>query len=159
MGPLYGVDGNRLVEDIVFPRYLVEDILDDRFKPQFAMEGMLLWAVFQKYPHLEFELEKRRHRKAYKVHLKAKMQAIKNERRKLYGVDGNLLVEDLEFSRERVESILYGAFKPSNLLERMFPAVVYKRYPQLLDELRKRRHRKAYRAHLEAKRHLLSLRS
>ena len=39
MGPLYGVDGNLLVEDIVFPRYLVEDILDDRFKPQFAMEA------------------------------------------------------------------------------------------------------------------------
>ena len=89
MGPLYGVDGNRLVEDIVFPRYLVEDILDDRFKPQFAMEGMLLWAVFQKYPHLEFELEKRRHRRAYKGHLKAKLQALIIERRRLYGIDGN----------------------------------------------------------------------
>jgi hypothetical protein len=81
MGPLCGVDGNLLVEDIVFPRYLVEDILDDRFKPQFIMEGMLVWAVFQKYPHLEFELEKRRHRKAYKAHLKAKMQALQIERR------------------------------------------------------------------------------
>jgi hypothetical protein len=51
----------------------------------------------------------------------------------LYGVDGNLLVE-----------------------ERMVPGGVSKRYPQLRDERAKRRHRSAYRAHLEAKRHLLS---
>ena len=55
-------------------------------------------------------------------------------------MDGNLLVEDLKFSRESVESILNGTFKPMYLLSRMYPGVVFKRYPQLLDELKKRRH-------------------
>jgi hypothetical protein len=73
-----------------------------------------------------------------------------------FGVDGNLLVEDLEFSLERVESILNGTFKPSFMNECMLPCAVYDRYPQLRDKREKRRHRNSYKAHLEAKRHLLS---
>jgi hypothetical protein len=71
--------------------------------------------------------------------------------RPFYGVDGNLLVEDLEYSRERVESILNGTFKAVYLIENIFPGVMYRRYPQLLDEAKKRRHRKAYKAHLKAR--------
>jgi hypothetical protein len=73
-----------------------------------------------------------------------------------YGIDGNLLVEDLEFGHERVEAMMNGTFKPSFFMEFMFPAAVYDRYPQLRDERAKRRDCEAYRAHLEAKRHLLS---
>jgi len=73
-----------------------------------------------------------------------------------FGVDGNLLVEDLEFGHERVEAMMNGTFRPSFFMEFMFPVAVYDRYPQLRDEREKRRHRKAYRARLEAKRHLLS---
>jgi hypothetical protein len=68
-----------------------------------------------------------------------------------FGVDGNLLVEDLDFSSERVESILNGTFKPSFMNECMLPCAVYDRYPQLRDEREKRLHRKAYKAHLQAK--------
>jgi hypothetical protein len=50
---------------------------------------MLIWKIFQKYSHLTDELAKRRHRKAYKEHLKAKLQALIIERRRLYGIDGN----------------------------------------------------------------------
>ena len=74
----------------------------------------------------------------------------------LYGVDGNLLVEDLEFSRERVEEVLDDRFKRRFNMACMFPWALFKKYPQLGPEQDKRRHRKAYRAHLEAKRHLLS---
>ena len=74
------------------------------------------------------------------------------EPRALYGVDGNLLVEDLELSREQVEAILDGTFKPSFMNECMLPCAVYDRYPQLRDEREKRLHRKAYKAHLRARR-------
>ena len=66
-------------------------------------------------------------------------------------MDGNLLVEDLKFSRESVESILNGTFKAVYLMENMLPGVVSRHYPQLRDEREKRLHRKAYKAHLQAK--------
>jgi len=69
----------------------------------------------------------------------------------LYGVDGNLLVEDLPHPREVVEAILDGRFKPTYWAQQMLPMHPYTTYyPQLADERRKRAHRKTYRAHLEA---------
>jgi len=67
-----------------------------------------------------------------------------------YGVDGNLLVEDLPHPREVVEAILDGRFMPTYWAQQMLPIHLYTTYPQLADERRKRAHRKTYRAHLEA---------
>ena len=38
-----------------------------------------------------------------------------------YGVDGNLLVEDLPHSHEVVEAILNGTFKPTYWAQQMLP--------------------------------------
>jgi hypothetical protein len=65
-----------------------------------------------------------------------------------YGVDGNLLVDDPNFPPELIETILSGRFKAVYLIENILPGVMYRRYPQLLDEADKRSHRKAYKAQL-----------
>jgi hypothetical protein len=69
-----------------------------------------------------------------------------------YGVDGNLLVEDLPYNRDDVEAILDGKFKPRVWAHQLLPVHLLGNYPQLADERRKRRHRQEYRAKLEAKR-------
>jgi hypothetical protein len=43
----------------------VEAILEDRFKRRFNMHCMYPGYIFKKYPQLAWELEKRRHPKAY----------------------------------------------------------------------------------------------
>jgi len=68
-----------------------------------------------------------------------------------YGIDGNLLVEDLPHPHKVVEAILNGTFKPTYWAQQMLPVHLYSTYPQLGDEYRKRKHRRAYRAKLEAK--------
>ena len=40
-----------------------------------------------------------------------------------YGVDGNLLVEDLPYNRDDVEAILDGKFKGPEVQRRSFPQV------------------------------------
>ena len=69
-----------------------------------------------------------------------------------YGVDGNLLVEDLPHNQDDVEAILNGTFKPTFWAQQMLPGYLFSKYPQLADEKRKRKHRREYRAKLEAKR-------
>jgi hypothetical protein len=69
-----------------------------------------------------------------------------------YGVDGNLLVEDLPHDFESVEAILNGTFKPQFWAHQFLPSHLMRTYPQLADERAKRKHRKEYRAKLEAKR-------
>ena len=68
-----------------------------------------------------------------------------------YGVDGNLLVEDLPCDHEEVEAILNGTFKAKFRAHQFLPISLYTNYPQMADEKRKRTHRRAYRAKLEAK--------
>jgi hypothetical protein len=66
-----------------------------------------------------------------------------------YGVDGNLLVEDLPFNDETVEKILNGTFKAEFWAQQFLPITQWTRYPQLADEYRKREHRSAYHAKFE----------
>ena len=151
--PFYGVDGNLLVEDLEFPRKLVEAILNDTFKTKFPNQGRLYREVFRKYPHLEYEFQTRRHRRWLEMSRKLPhgvlAPALGNG--PLYGVDGNLIADlDFRFSRAQIESFLDGTFKPSVFMERMAPGAAFQHYPQLHDELAKRRHRKAYRAKLLA---------
>jgi hypothetical protein len=150
---LYGIDGNLLVEGLEFPRDQVEAILDGTFKPRFIDECMLVSAVYRRYPHLENAFAKRRHRKWLEVNRREPEATTPYPLGygPFYGVDGNLLVEDIDCSRASVESILNGTFK------RMYPATVFKRYPQLRDELKKRCHRKAYRAYSRSSAALLSV--
>jgi hypothetical protein len=65
-----------------------------------------------------------------------------------YGVDGNLLVEDLPHGFETVEKILNGRFKPTFWAEQFLPSYLMTRYPQLKDERAKRKHRREYHARL-----------
>jgi hypothetical protein len=51
-----------------------------------------------------------------------------------------------------VEAILNGRFKPTYWAQQMLPTHLYTTYPQLADERRKRKHRREYRAKLEARR-------
>ena len=69
-----------------------------------------------------------------------------------YGVDGNLLVEDLPHPHEDVEAVLNGTFKPRFWAEQLLTPILYAKHPQLADEYWKRKHRREYRAKLEAKR-------
>ena len=62
-----------------------------------------------------------------------------------YGVDGNLLVEDLPHDHATVEKILDGTFKPQFWAHQFLPSHLMRTYPQLADERAKRAHRKAYR--------------
>jgi hypothetical protein len=71
-----------------------------------------------------------------------------------YGIEGNLLVENLRYSHRVVEDILNGTFEPAFYAQLFMPSVVLTRYPQLKDERAKRAHRKAYRQHLEERRQL-----
>ena len=77
----------------------------------------------------------------------------KIEPKPFYGVDGNLLVADLHcWSHEAVNAILDGTFRPAFWAQQFAPMALFSQYPQLSGENAKRRHRRAYRAHLEAKR-------
>ena len=70
----------------------------------------------------------------------------------IYGVDGNLLVEDFTYiSNDMLEEILNGTFANTNWRHGMLLNTLWQKHPQLAEERRKRAHRKAYRAHLEAK--------
>jgi hypothetical protein len=71
-----------------------------------------------------------------------------------YGVDGNLLVEDLPHDFESVEAILNGTFKPTFYAQVFLPSYLMTRYPQLADERAKRRHRREYHARLRHRRGL-----
>lgn len=68
----------------------------------------------------------------------------------LYGVDGNLLVEKLDFDKRLVEAVLDGTFKAAFNAQHLMPSALFQRHPQLVAERDKRMHRAAYRAHLEA---------
>jgi hypothetical protein len=73
-----------------------------------------------------------------------------------YGVDGNLLVDDLwQYGHDSVNAVLDGTYVPRHQWAFMLPGVLYQNWPQLIAERDKRRHRKAYRANLEARRRLL----
>ena len=50
-----------------------------------------------------------------------------------YGVDGNLLVEDLPHPRETVEGILNGTFKAKFWDQQFLPITLFTKYPQLVD--------------------------
>jgi hypothetical protein len=50
-----------------------------------------------------------------------------------YGVDGNLLVEDLRHPRETVEGILNGTFKAKFWDQQFLPITLFTKYPQLVD--------------------------
>jgi hypothetical protein len=63
-----------------------------------------------------------------------------------------LLVEHLPYGFETVESILNGTWKPRFYAEQFLAATLMTNYPQLRDERAKRKHRREYRAKLEAKR-------
>jgi hypothetical protein len=77
----------------------------------------------------------------------------KREPRPFYGVDGNLLVEDLsEYHHDSVNEILDDTYKPSWSLGWLFPSALFEKYPQLRAEREKRRHHKKYRAELTARR-------
>jgi hypothetical protein len=65
-----------------------------------------------------------------------------------YGVDGNLLVEDLPYKIETVEAILNGTWKPEYWAQQFLPMLVFDKFPQLMDERAKRRHRREYHAKL-----------
>jgi hypothetical protein len=69
-----------------------------------------------------------------------------------YGVDGNLLVEDLPYNHDDVEAIFNGTFKARFWAHRFLPITLATNCPQLVDEGRKRKHRAEHRAKLEAKR-------
>jgi hypothetical protein len=65
-----------------------------------------------------------------------------------YGVDGNLLLEDLPHPHEVVEAILNGALKPTFYAQVFLPSYLMTRYPQPADERAKRKHRREYHARL-----------
>jgi len=65
-----------------------------------------------------------------------------------YGVDGNLLVEDLPYNHNDVEALLNGTFKPRFWAHQFLGATLWARYPQLVGEYMKRRHRREYHAKL-----------
>jgi hypothetical protein len=69
-----------------------------------------------------------------------------------YGVDGNLLVEDLPYNHDDVDAILNGTFKPRFWAHQFLSITLATKYPQLVDERRKCKHRAEYRAKLEANR-------
>jgi hypothetical protein len=48
-----------------------------------------------------------------------------------YGVDGNLLVDDLPHDHAVVEAILDGRFKPTYWAQQMLPDHLFTKYPQL----------------------------
>ena len=77
---------------------------------------------------------------------------MRSPKQPFYGVDGNLLVEHLPCSHEQVEKVLNGNFKPQFWAHQFFPSHLFMNYPQLRDEWAKRKHRREYRAKLEAKR-------
>jgi hypothetical protein len=52
----------------------------------------------------------------------------------IYGVDGNLLVEDLPYSHDDVEAILNGTFKATFWAHQFSPLALVTNYPQLRDE-------------------------
>ena len=56
-----------------------------------------------------------------------------------YGVDGNLLVEDLPYNHNYVEALLTGTFKPRFWAHQFLGATLWARYPQLVGEYMKRR--------------------
>jgi hypothetical protein len=75
--PFYGVDGNLLIEDL--PAYLHEGIeakLNGTWKPPRPIDGMAIGQMLQEYPRLRGEMEKRRHRRAYRAKLEAKRSAL-----------------------------------------------------------------------------------
>jgi hypothetical protein len=76
---------------------------------------------------------------------------MRREKQPFYGVDGNLLVEDLPCKVETIEAILNGTWKPEYWAQQFLPTHLFMRFPQLKDERAKRAHRKAYRAKLEAR--------
>jgi len=65
-----------------------------------------------------------------------------------YGVDGNLLVEELPYDVETVEAILNGTWKPEYWAQQFLPMAIFARFPQLKDERAKRKHRREYHARL-----------
>jgi hypothetical protein len=69
-----------------------------------------------------------------------------------YGVDGNLLVDDLPHDHAVVEAILDGRFKPMFWAQQMLPDHLFTKYPQLADEHEKRAHRRVYHAELAVRR-------
>src|SRR5262245_44271553 len=73
-----------------------------------------------------------------------------------YGVDGNLLIEDLyelsEYRQKQVEDVLNDTFRYRNwIADQYFVTGLMTTYPQLKDEREKRRHRKFYRAKLRGR--------
>jgi hypothetical protein len=75
--PFYGVDGDLLIEDL--PAYLHEDFEAKRngaWKPPRPIDGMAIGKMLQEYPQLRGEMEKRRHRRAYREHLEKKRSAL-----------------------------------------------------------------------------------
>ena len=68
-----------------------------------------------------------------------------------YGVDGNLLIEDLDEDHDQVQAILNDTFRYRNWITDQYTVGRIMRIPQLRDEREKRRHRKFYRAKLRGK--------
>ena len=56
-----------------------------------------------------------------------------------YRADGTLLVEDLQADHAVVEAILDGTWRPTFWAQQFMPWDLFRRYPQLKDELRRRR--------------------
>jgi hypothetical protein len=65
-----------------------------------------------------------------------------------YGIDGNLLVEDLPYKIETVEAILNGTWKPEYWAQQFLPTLMFANFPQLKEERAKREHRREYQAKL-----------
>jgi len=69
----------------------------------------------------------------------------------LYGVDGNLLIEDLDEDHDQVQAILNDTFRYRNWITDQYTVARIMKHPQLRDEREKRRHRKYYRAKLRGR--------
>jgi len=81
--PLYGVDGNLLIEDLgELPKHRQRHVEDVRYR-NWITDHYFIGELLGDYPQLKAEREKRRHRELYRAKLRGKLFA-----RRVEGVVG-----------------------------------------------------------------------